>query len=590
MSIRQAPKVMARSTRHRFTPTWVAVAALVSAGVFSLSSGCAIDLGTQPYDALAAAEQHIENDGLPKKGFSGGSCADLATITASYPDFRYYNWGTRTSCGDVDRYVPMMWGDEGYEGRIANVIHTLSQQEPSRRFVLGPNECDHPDQCGLSPRRVAQLWKRMHDDIVAAGLGDTRFIFAVPTDGGATQGDWVWSVIGMYRHLYGALPPIDRFAWHHYGRDTTGDPAASLKLFIRDETAKIDVGSSRVDGRGPCAAAVEGGTDCSFDSRTFMDYDGERLESITANGRAYNYQDGEPWANNGMLLTSVTRYAASNGPCAGRNGADCKLDSRAVSTDRNGRRIESITAYGRYYNFTNGAPWSSNGSLLTGVARYVAENGPCAGHTGADCVFDSRTVSTDSRGHVIESISAYGRYYNFDNGAPWASNGSLQTSVARYVAADGPCAGRTGTDCRFESRTLARDATGKITESITAYGRHFNFTDGAPWPGNGSSLASVARYDDRIYYQGAHYAGTHAWLTEFGPSCWASDSDEENLAFMRSAIPFLEAEPRLDHYNWFTTRISGEDWWALGWESCSLIDHPGDALSPLGIEYARTGG
>ena len=58
---------------------------------------------------------------------------------------------------------------------------------------------------------------------------------------------------------------------------------------------------------------------------------------------------------------------------------------------------------------------------------------------------------------AIESITAYGRYWNFDldaDAAPWASNGAGLGEVAHY--ANGPCAGLGVFDCRFDSRANSR--------------------------------------------------------------------------------------------------------------------------------------
>ena len=47
-------------------------------------------------------------------------------------------------------------------------------------------------------------------------------------------------------------------------------------------------------------------------------------------------------------LTSIPRYA--NGPCQGKAAGSCTFDSRTIATI-DGRRIESITAYGKFWNF-----------------------------------------------------------------------------------------------------------------------------------------------------------------------------------------------------------------------------------------------
>ncbi|MBI2196783.1 hypothetical protein HYU45_04215 [Candidatus Daviesbacteria bacterium] len=103
--------------------------------------------------------------------------------------------------------------------------------------------------------------------------------------------------------------------------------------------------------------------------------------------------------------------------------------------ETDGSRIESITAYGRYWNFrspTSGG-WevmSGSGSSLTSVDRYAS--GPCSGQT--TCTFDSRTMLVKD-GKKTESITAYGKYWNFDSSTGWGAmfgNGTNLSEESRY--------------------------------------------------------------------------------------------------------------------------------------------------------------
>jgi hypothetical protein len=230
----------------------------------------------------------------------------------------------------------------------------------------------------------------------------------------------------------------------------------------------------------------------NFQTRTFAF---GQIESITAYGRFWNFDmNGNPWGtSNGASLHVIPRYAS--GPCAGTPDGQCTFDSRTF-VDIGGSPVESITAYGRFWNFdVNGNPWgTSNGASLHSVARYAA--GPCAGIPDGQCTFDSRTF-VNLGGQWVESITAYGKLWNFDaNGNPWGTgNGSNLLSVARYAA--GPCAGIVYALCTFESRTFTV-INGEIVESISAYGKYFNYrSDGSPYPDANSfsgPLNSVARY------------------------------------------------------------------------------------------------
>lgn len=159
-------------------------------------------------------------------------------------------------------------------------------------------------------------------------------------------------------------------------------------------------------------------------------------ETITAYGKYWVFdRDSSQLMRFGKLSETahMPHYnQLSGGPCA--NGElRCTFNSRAI-VDLGGAPYESITANGRYWNFrvSDQAPLSSNGSLLTSVARYAS--GPCAhAPAGQLCTFDTRAYTTLS-GSLYESITAYGRYWNFRVGdqAPLPSNGSLLSSVARY--------------------------------------------------------------------------------------------------------------------------------------------------------------
>jgi|GEM_PF-2330083 len=190
---------------------------------------------------------------------------------------------------------------------------------------------------------------------------------------------------------------------------------------------------------------------------------------------------------------------ALTGICGDKAPGTCVFDSRTMFYNPDGSRTESITAYGKYWNWNSPSagvfnPDGNNGSDLTSVSRYAS--GPCAGRS--PCVFDSRTMFYNPDGSRTESITAYGKYWNWNSPSagvfnPDGNNGSDLTSVSRY--ASGPCAGRS--PCVFDSRTMFYNPDGSRTESITAYGKYWNFNSAnnwAPMSGNGNDLTSVPWY------------------------------------------------------------------------------------------------
>ena len=205
--------------------------------------------------------------------------------------------------------------------------------------------------------------------------------------------------------------------------------------------------------------------------------------------RTWNYQSPSGSGHSELATGDVARYAS--GPCAGRATNTCQFDARAYS-EIGGVPTETVIAYGSYWNYhaTTGALRSSG--ALTDVARY--RDGPCAVRpAGSTCTFDTYTVALIGS-TLTESITAYGRYWNYNaNTGAFMSSGDL-TSVARY--ANGPCAGRAAGTCQFDTVAFTT-INGVYTESITAYGQYWNFNLNnlsAISQISTGTLASVPRY------------------------------------------------------------------------------------------------
>lgn len=277
-----------------------------------------------------------------------------------------------------------------------------------------------------------------------------------------------------------------------HGDDTQGNGSGEPMETTATTTDPSDDGSS--DGDPP---PME---DCRFDARTqYVHPQHGRIESIVAYGALWEFRSdagATPAPDNGIDLTLVTHMSA--GPCAGQAPFACELDTRVMHVI-DGVLVESITAYGKYWNFdvdlATGArsTWPSNGSSLDAVDRYAS--GPCQAQPAGACVFDTRELIETADGRV-ESITANGRYWNFGIDAWEENDGSMLVDVDRYAA--GPCT--VARDCLFDTRTmiLVPDGAADVAvESIVAGGRYYNYdvADGSsPWASNGSLLSSVPRY------------------------------------------------------------------------------------------------
>ncbi|TXH70155.1 MAG: hypothetical protein E6Q88_08655 [Lysobacteraceae bacterium] len=247
---------------------------------------------------------------------------------------------------------------------------------------------------------------------------------------------------------------------------------------------------------GPCYANPAGpSATCVIDAISqYRNSGGALTETVIAFGKMWQFNASGARIGVTRDLRGIPRYAT--GPCAyAPTGQDCKIDSLTVIDYPGIGYVESISAYGRGWNYDiNGSPWPGNGFLLSSISRYAA--GPCAyAASSTTCRFATRTlVYAPEWGldGLFESITAYGRYWIFDGAGRMIESNSL-LNVARY--ASGPCAYRpAGSTCAFDSLDLQRVPGAGIYETITAYGRYFEWDgNGNPTSNHGQLLTNIAR-------------------------------------------------------------------------------------------------
>jgi hypothetical protein len=237
------------------------------------------------------------------------------------------------------------------------------------------------------------------------------------------------------------------------------------------------VNSARFASTGPCSTSpASASKQCTIDSiGQYVNSGGTLVESVFAYGYLWQFDANGNRVATTRRLRSIPRYGNANGPCAfAPAGQECKIDSATILNYPGAGYVESVTAYGRYWNFDqNGNGWGGDGSFLSSVPRYA--NGPCAyASSPTTCRFDTRNlINPPEWGQVIESITAYGRYWIFDAAGNLIGTDDLFT-VPRY--ASGPCAYRsTRGPCTFDSRELRSVPGGGMIETITAYGRYFEW-------------------------------------------------------------------------------------------------------------------
>ncbi len=429
---------------------------------------------------------------LPGPQFGGADSSDLDPVEAAklYDEIvrgiREFDPSARFfCCGTVVREESFAW----LETFLVNVSETIDGYHMHNYFLEGAGIVDVEEVLEGTIQAMIDFSEAFYDGRPIAVT---------------ESGNWGWPDSATAEQLLFMAGMAD---WLNTEGPGYGYASAAWFLSVSPYTA-------------PCQQTED--DDCTFTTRVLFPIDGELTESVTGYHRAYNWRAGdpaniEPKKGNGAWLSRVAHYKPAGGPCEGEDKRDCSFETRTLFESSGGDQIESITAGGRYYNFTWPAaggqpvPWSSNGSSLASVAHYAAGDGPCFGQE--DCRFNTRTIFEDSDGDQIESITAGGRYYNFTWPAagggplPWGSNGTDLAVVDRYAGTGAyagkpaPCAGLPAGSCSFQTRSVYYEEDGDQIESITANHRFYNYRfpagGGSPvvMGGSGSLLKDVHRYD-----------------------------------------------------------------------------------------------
>ncbi len=176
----------------------------------------------------------------------------------------------------------------------------------------------------------------------------------------------------------------------------------------------------------------------------------------------------------------------------------CVLDTRSVYIEGD-RKLESITAYGRYWSREvkpDGSAKEGQGFPRAVMDEDKFAKGICAGAT--PCVLDTRVIHFEGN-EKLESTTAYGKSFLWSfaaDGSPKPKPGFPQLLTAAPAFASGPCAGR-GDACKLDTRSI-ESVGGVKVETVTAYGRLHRFSvigdARTPLTPTNVTLETVARY------------------------------------------------------------------------------------------------
>lgn len=198
------------------------------------------------------------------------------------------------------------------------------------------------------------------------------------------------------------------------------------------------------------------------------------------------------------------------GACAIRR--PCSFESAGRWLYPNGasrRLLETIFAYGRYYNFwINGdgtyEPANPGGNPTAEVPRWRSADGPCGGGVMSCSLasFNLFDAPDGAGGRILyESIFKGNRYWGYNvTAAPVLLGQGLIEGIPRYSAVMmGPCGVQPEGACTIDSRSLVHNwGTGQLLrEEVTVQGRRW------VWDGAGRPVAAVPlgqRLDDVARY------------------------------------------------------------------------------------------
>lgn len=212
---------------------------------------------------------------------------------------------------------------------------------------------------------------------------------------------------------------------------------------------------------------------CKLDTRTIYVTGGRKVESITAYGK---YWSREVKADGSAIEAADFPHSVVSDPKFATGPcsgrSSCTLDTRVVWFD-GAQKIESTTAYGTAWQWT----FAADGSPVLGGAGAPATSvaawsaGPCAS-AGSTCTFDTRVIDTTTGGKV-EVITAYGKWYEYAlaNGVR-TPRSTFGVSIESISRfATGACSGQTAGNCALDTRTVYVDLDGSRIEEVTARNR-----------------------------------------------------------------------------------------------------------------------
>jgi len=234
---------------------------------------------------------------------------------------------------------------------------------------------------------------------------------------------------------------------------------------------------------------------CNIESRTVVRIGGQLVESISTNGRYFNFDmpaggfSGggihSGWV--GQLINNPSSGAArffktfpnGSSPCLGAD--TCKFTTRTFYNELGtGRQLESITVGSKYFNYDGETP------VASGDVLYIYAN------AFTPVSVDTRAISTDN-GYYTHRVTIGNTGYDtqvLPNGGQTLVRQFALNTEYPYICsyASSP------SNCKFDTRNFYVNDAGVSIESITAYGRIWDINATTRAVIQTAPLTSVSRF------------------------------------------------------------------------------------------------
>lgn len=444
------------------------------------------------------------------KGVTDGCYADEATCLLHSDSCKKFDlkYGMQCAPGCANRNST----STGCDIEDDLIPHTdplidLVENHKGRTWLIF-NEPDDWNQSWMKPREAAKLYKVIHERVKQ--VDPTAKLFCCGTHPGNTPEEW------MVRFFEEVEAPIDGIHMHNYYKDDyfSGQKIIeTMEKFSDKMAAQVSKYGQHMANVPILVSEWSGLSGGNVDKCSGMNNRNNVMRPVknwfVTKGLEYRYI-GAAWyasqAGDNSLTEEIEEHSFNlyerllNGsvertclgdeyvnynwpnivsPC--KKGEACNFDTHSFRTrTRDGAEMMQATTGGRLfkYKITSGRPLIFSKLLTTPSLGYMNNNslqGPCVGKTGTQCHFDTYVFRNNAAGEEILQISAYGKLYKYKVAGNQLFSVSELKNDPAFSQSNGVCkSAPAGTTCRIDTHTFRiRKSDGREIMQVTAYGKLF---------------------------------------------------------------------------------------------------------------------